>query len=268
MKKTKILVKNDDRINSPGLEAAVKAVMDLGDVTVVAPSFQQTGMGRSLTGNKETKLTSTSFNIDGKEVPAFHCECSPALVTKYALKILFSDKKPDLVISGINYGENLGINVTTSGTIGAALEASSFGIPSIAISKQTEIDSHHKYTYQDWATSSYFLNKFAKVLINKSMPIDVDVLKIDIPNNATSSTPWKLSNLAKTNYYTSYFEKPSLDCKLGDVKLKIDLDHEKLDPDSDIYIFAVEKCIPVTPISLDSTSRATLSSLQEILNDE
>ncbi len=267
MKKTKILVTNDDGINSPGLEAAVKAVMDLGDVTVVAPSFQQTGMGRSLTGNKETKLTPTSFNIDGKEIPAFHCECSPALVTKFALKILFPDEKPDLVISGINYGENLGINVTTSGTIGAALEASSSGIPSIAISKQTEIDSHHKYTYQDWDVSIFFLNKFSKILINKSMPMDVDVLKIDIPNDATSSTPWKLSSLAKTTYYSSYFEKPSLDCKLGDVKLRIDLDHEELDPDSDIYIFAVEKCIPVTPVSLDSTSRVSLSSLQGILSE-
>ncbi len=267
MNNFKILVTNDDGINSPGLRAAVKAVMNIGDVTVIAPSVQQTAMGRSLTGNKDAKLIPLDYKINGEKITAYHCECSPALIIKHSLEILYPFEKPDIVISGINYGENLGINVTTSGTLGAALEASSFGIPAIAISKQTQIDSHHKYTNQDWKASSYFLNYFAKILINKTMPTDVDVLKIDIPNDATSSTPWKISNLSNLSYYSSFLDSPSLQSKIGDAKLKIDIDIKALDPESDIYVFIVEKSIPITPISLDLTSRVKFSYLRGILND-
>lgn len=267
MKNHKILVTNDDGIHSPGLDAAVKAVMEIGDVTVVAPSNQQTGMGRSITGNKEAKLIPVDYQINGVKMTAYHCECSPALIVKHSLSIIYNNKKPDLLISGINYGENLGINITTSGTIGAAIEASSFGIPAIAISKQTDIDSHHKYTNQDWKASSHFLNYFTKVLLRKTMPLDVDVLKIDIPKDATPSTPWKLTKLAKTHYYSSVLETPTIKSRIGDSKTKIDIDIETLDPETDIYAFLVDRCIPVTPLSLDSTSRVNFSSLQGVLND-
>ncbi|MCP4551368.1 MAG: 5'/3'-nucleotidase SurE [Bacteroidetes bacterium] len=265
MKIPKILVTNDDGIQSPGLKAAVESVLELGDVAVVAPSNQQTAMGRSITGDKNANLIAIDYQVNGTKVPAFHCDCSPALITRVALKVLYFKEKPDLLVSGINYGENLGINVTTSGTIGAALEASSFGIPSIAISKQTEIESHHNYTTQDWGASSYFLNDFAKILINKTLPPDVDVIKIDIPNGATPSTPWKIAKLAKTSYYSSFLDSPSLQSKIGDAETRIDIDPETLDPKSDIYVFAVEKCISIIPLSLDSTSRVSFSSLQGVL---
>jgi len=267
MKNYKILITNDDGIDSPGLNAAVKAVMEIGDVTVVAPSIQQTGMGRSLTGNKEARLIPVDYQINGVKITAYHCECSPALVVKHCLKTIYTHKKPDLLISGINYGENLGINITTSGTIGAAIEASSFGIPAIAISKQTDIDSHHKYTNQDWTASSSFLNYFCKILLRKTMPLDVDVLKIDIPKDATPSTPWKLSKQAKTAYYSSLFENPTIQSRIGDAKTKINIDKETLDPETDIYVFLVDRWIPVTPLSLDLTSRVNFSTLQGVLND-
>ncbi|WP_022664256.1 5'/3'-nucleotidase SurE [Desulfospira joergensenii] len=263
----RILLTNDDGIHSPGLKAAVEAVMDLADLIVAAPSVQQTGMGRSLTGNRSAGLIPIDYKVNGQRVTAYHCECSPALVTKHALKVLYPLEKPDLLVSGINYGENLGINVTTSGTIGAALEASSYGIPAIAISKQTDIDSHHEYTNQDWSASRHFLNSFAKILMTRPMPRDVDLLKIDIPTGATSSTPWKLSKLAKSTYYSSYLDSPSLQSRIGDAKLKIEIDPETLDPESDIYVFAVEELVSVTPMSLDSTSRVSFPSLQGVLND-
>ena len=175
--------------------------------------------------------------------------------------------KPDLLISGINYGENLGTNVTTSGTIGAALEAASFGIPSIAISKQTGIGSHHRHTDQDWSVSSHFLSYFANALLKKTMPSDVDILKIDVPDSASFSTPWKLSKLAKTAYYSSSFPNPTTQSKIGDAKVGISIDVETLDPNTDIYVFAVDKCVSVTPLSLDLTSRTDLDFLKRAIEN-
>ncbi len=266
MRKYRILITNDDGIESPGLRAAVESVVDIGDVTIVAPSHQQTGMGRSLTGDEQARLEPVDYQINGTKISAYHCDCSPALVVRHSLKTIFNGNRPDLLVSGINYGENLGTNVTCSGTVGAALEASSFGIAAIAISKQTDIESHHKYTNQDWSVSSHFLNYFAKSLLSKTLLPDVDVLKIDIPHEATPLTPWKLSKLAKASYYSRIFEKPTAHSRICDGKTEICFDRENLDPETDIHVFAIEKLISVTPLSADLTSRVNFSELQEMLN--
>lgn len=265
MKNYNILITNDDGIQSPGLRAAVKAVMNIGDVTVVAPSHQQTAMGRSLSGDKQAKLIPIDFPVNGFNIAAYHCECSPALIVRHSLKTIFSDNKPDLLISGINYGENLGTNITSSGTVGAALEAASFGIPAIAISKQTDIESHHKYTDQDWKASSHFLDYFAISILTKTIPPDVKVLKIDVPQDATALTPWKVSKLAKTIYYTSVIKNPSVHSRICDAKTEVNIDKETLDPETDIYVFSVDKLISITPLSVDLTSKVNFSMLQETL---
>jgi len=209
-----------------------------------------------------------NYQINGTKISAYHCECSPAFIVRHSLKTVFNGNKPDLLISGINYGENLGINVTCSGTVGAALEASSSGIAAIAISKQTDIESHHKFTDQDWSVSSHFLSYFAKLLLDKAILPDVDVLKIDIPHEATSLTPWKLSKLARTSYYSKVFEKPSVNSRIYDGKTEIRFDRENLDTETDIHVFAIDKLISVTPLSVDLTSRVSFSQLQEMLNEQ
>ena len=265
MPKCNILVTNDDGIDSPGLRAAAQAVLDLGNVTIVAPSNQQTGTGRGLTGDKQASLKSVDYRVNGKEVRAYHCECSPALIVRHSLRTIFRETMPDLLISGINYGENLGINITSSGTIGAALEAASSGIPGIAISKQTDIESHHKYTEQDWSASSYFLNRFAKILLATKAPTDVDVLKIDVPFDASPSTEYKMTRLARSVYYERIIENPTDLSRIGEGKTIINFNETGLDPDSDIYVFAIDKLVSVTPLSVDLTSRVKLSELQQVI---
>lgn len=262
MRTQNILITNDDGINSPGIEAAVKAVLDLGTVTVVAPSSQQTGAGRGLTGDKGASLIPADFMIKGVKVRAFHCDCSPALLVRHSMRAVFNGDAPDLLVSGINYGENLGSNVTCSGTVGAALEAATFGIPSIAVSKQTDIESHHQYTDQDWSASMYFLNYFSKLLLNEIPHSDVDVLKIDVPDNATSATAWKITNLAKSGYYHKEFESISEASPLNTGKTVVKFSEDDLDPSSDIYALAVERIVSVTPLSNDLTSRVDLGNLQ------
>ncbi len=260
-----ILITNDDGIDSPGLRAAVKAVLDLGDVTIVAPSHQQTGAGRGLTGDKSSYLKSIEYHVNGRKIPAYHCECSPALIVRHSLATIFKENIPDLLVSGINYGENLGINITSSGTIGAALEGASSGIPGIAISKQTDIESHHRYTEQDWEASSFFLNWFAKSLLSTKLEADVDVLKIDVPGDATRFTGIKMTRLAKVAYYSKAIENPTITSRIGDGKTIIKVNGADLDPQSDIYAFAIDRLVSVTPLSVDLTSRVKLSDLHKML---
>ena len=215
-----IIITNDDGIGSPGLRAAVEAVCSLANIIVIAPSSQQTGMGRGLVGEKDLCLSPTDYTINDKRIEAYHCNCSPALIVRHGLRTILNNTKPDLLISGINYGENLGFNITSSGTVGAALEGASFGIPSIAISKQTDISSHHRYTEQDWEASIHFLEKFTKSMMGSRLPYDVDLLKIDIPDGASTSTKWEITTLARSGYYSKEIIRPSLKSKLAAMQMK------------------------------------------------
>jgi 5'-nucleotidase len=264
MQNYNILITNDDGIESPGLRAAVESVLNIGNVTVVAPSHQQTGAGRGLIGDRQSSLQRIDYQVNSSTIRAYHCECSPALIVNHSLKTIFKENKPDLLVSGINYGENLGINITHSGTIGAALEASSYGIPSIAISKQTDIDSH-KYTDQDWTAAVYFLNRFAKTLLKGKLHADVNVLKIDVPSDATPLTKWKITKLAKVGYYSRIIENANAHSKISDGRTIINIDRENLDPKTDIYAFAIDKLVSITPLSVDLTSRIKPSDLQVML---
>ena len=265
MKKIKILITNDNGINSPGLLAAAQVGNEYGDVIVAAPSTQQTAMGRSLKGNRDALLQPTDYEIDGVKVEAYQCDCSPALLIRHSLAVLFPVEKPDLIISGINYGENIGATITSSGTVGAALEGATFGIPSIAISKETDIESHHKYTKQNWTGTQYFLRYFVEQLLTKNLPFDVDVLKIDVPDTANSSTAWKITKQATTPYYSTVLDNPSLQSRLGDGKTAIDLDVESLEVGTDIHAIYVDKIVSVTPISISLTSRVDFLALKDLL---
>jgi 5'-nucleotidase len=121
-----ILVSCDDGIESPGLRAAVRSVLTLGDVMVSAPCEQQTGAGRSLPTFNDGAIHEIRYEVDGQRVPAYAIIGSPAQAVLYALVELVP-RKPALCVSGINFGENVGSAVTASGTVGAAIEAANEG---------------------------------------------------------------------------------------------------------------------------------------------
>lgn len=267
MKNRTILITNDDGIESPGLQAAAQAVMHLGTVTIAAPRYQQTGTGRGLSGDKEATLEAVDYKIKGRPIQAYHGNGTPALIVRHSLRTLFKDAKPDILISGINYGENLGFNITCSGTVGAALEAASFGIPSIAASLQTDVKYHHSYAEMDWSAAEHFLCKFTQSLLRKSLPTDVDVLKIDVPATATPTTNWKITRLARSFYYTRTLNNPGLHSTFGDGTTTITIDRDNLHPNSDIHTIAIDKEVSVTPLSLDLTSQIDFSSLTDEIAD-
>lgn len=128
----RILITNDDGINAPGLavlEDIAKAVAGPeGEVWVVAPAFEQSGVGHCISFTKPmmiSKLAERRFATEG----------SPADCVLSAIHDVFGGKKPDLVLSGVNRGNNAAENVVYSGTIGGAMEAALHGIPAIALSQ-------------------------------------------------------------------------------------------------------------------------------------
>lgn len=129
-KKPLILVCNDDGIFSNGITALAEVAKEFGDIEVVAPDRQQSAVGHAITIS--TPLRSQSFKLDngyrGQAVNGTPADC-----IKLAHNQLL-DRKPDLVVSGINHGSNAGINILYSGTVSAATEGTILGYPSIAVS--------------------------------------------------------------------------------------------------------------------------------------
>ena len=134
-----ILLTNDDGIYAPGLAAMERALNRLGDVAVVAPATEQSGVGHSITFL--TPLVVKEI-FDGPRRRGWAVEGSPADSVKIGISE-FCPKRPDLVVSGINGGLNAGINVLYSGTVAAAIEGAFFDITSVAVS--LEYDEHAQF---------------------------------------------------------------------------------------------------------------------------
>lgn len=262
-----ILLTNDDGIRSPGLWAAAEALDPLGFVDVVAPREQSSGAGRSLPAHSDGKIDLEEVTVNGKPWTVHAVGGTPAQAVLHGI-LEISSRKPDLVVSGINYGLNVGTGVTISGTVGAALEASASGIPSLAVSLDTEDKYHLSHApHIDFSTAAYFTNYFGKLILEKTMPEDVKVLKVEIPADATPETPWKMTRLSPVRYYKVLPpERESFDDETR-IGYQVADDWDKAPPDSDIYAVHIDKVVSVTPLSLDLTSRIDLDQLEKDLKN-
>src|SRR5512147_1061664 len=201
MKKPQILLTNDDGIRSPGLWAAAAALSELGYVTVTAPREQSSGAGRSLPNTSDGIIAEEQVQVNGQIWSVFAVGGSPAQsVLHGVLEVL--KFKPDLVVSGINYGENVASGVTISGTVGAAMEAASLGIPAMAVSLEADAKYHLSYSDEvDFSTAAHFTAKIACLLLDRKLLQDVSLLKVDVPSDATKDTPWQLTRVSRQRYY-------------------------------------------------------------------
>ena len=258
-----ILLTNDDGIDSPGLWAAAATLAPLGFVTVVAPRQQWSGAGRSLPIQTEGRITLQEIAVAGQSWKAYAVDGSPAQAVLHALVELMP-AYPDLIVAGINYGENVGSGVTISGTIGAALEGASFGIPGLAVSLQTDPSFHLSNSHDvNFAVAGHFTHQFAGLLLSHQRLPDVDVLKVEVPEAATPATPWRFTRLSRTRYYLP--QKPAR-ANLGD-KAKVgylrQVEAERVEPESDVRAL-MDGVVSVTPLSLDITSRVDLPTIQAL----
>ena len=263
-----ILLTNDDGIRSPGLWAAAEALSALGWVTVVAPREQSSGMGRSLPPSSSGIIVEETITVHGQPWKVYAVEGTPAQAVQHGV-LEIMDAPPDLVVSGINYGENLATGVTVSGTVGAALEGAALGFPALAVSLETPKNYHLSYSTEvDFSAAAHFTHYFAERLLRTPMPEDVYALKVDVPWRATTETAWRVTRLARKRYYRAIPPKRSraewhrpatVGYGPGDPP-------ETFDPQSDVYAVRVDKVVSVTPLSLDLTSRVDLKALERLLS--
>ncbi len=259
-----ILLTNDDGIRSPGLLAAAEAVAGLGELLIVAPTTQQTGMGRSTPHGLQGPITREVLRVQGQDLPAYALPGTPAQAVVFAIAAL-APRRPVLAVAGINYGENIGSIVTGSGTVGAALEAAAAGIPALAVSLETVKEYHYEYVAGlNWDTAADVTRRLAQVLLARTMPFDVDVLNINVPESATPETPWRITRQSRQPYFETFRADQSEDRLQALLDYRLAIDWQATEADSDVRAFA-DHLVSITPLSVDLTSRTDLAALSRLL---
>jgi|ERR1700733_1322690 len=161
-----IVITNDDGIAAPGLRALVKGIEGMGNISIVAPSYERSATAQSLTLRQPIycdKVADNEWAIEG----------TPADAMIVAFHALFATP-PDLVISGINRGSNLGENIYYSGTVGAAMEAAINKVPALAVSLLTRGRSY------DFEPAAKFVRKLIPLVLKEGLPSGV-LLNINVP---------------------------------------------------------------------------------------
>ncbi len=240
-----ILVSNDDGIHARGLCVLADALSSLGEVWVVAPDRERSAASHSLTLNRPlrvTKVGPTWYTVDGTPT-----DCV-ALAVMGMIK-----RKFDLVVSGINLGANMGDDVTYSGTVSAAFEATLLGLPAFAISVAAE-------RRVDFAAAARIAVTLAKLIAKNGLPDDT-LLNVNVPN----LRPSEIKGVAITQQGRRHY---------GDIIVR------KVDPRGKAYYWIGGKeprwepseasdyaavtagCISITPLHLDLTNPRALDELR------
>ncbi|MGD1946686.1 MAG: 5'/3'-nucleotidase SurE [Croceivirga sp.] len=252
MKKPLILVTNDDGITAPGLRTLIGLMKSIGDVVVVAPDSPQSGMGHAIT--IDNTLYSKKVVIDHKNgAPTeYSCSGTPADCVKLGLREIL-DRRPDLVVSGINHGSNSSINVIYSGTMSAAIEAGIEGIPAIGFSLCD-------YSWQaNFEGAAEAIKTITTEALKHGIPFGT-VLNVNIPK--TDGKPpkgIKVCRQAKANWREKFDKRLS---PTGKEYYWLTGEFELLDEGEDTDIHALENGFTsVVPTQFDLTAHKTISHL-------
>ncbi len=258
--KPSILLTNDDGVTSIGLWAAYEALEPIADVTVVAPATQQSAVGRSISifeplrANKVTINGENAWSVAGKPTDA-------VIIGLYALKL-----NPALVVSGINIGENLSFeSIMTSGTVGAALEASNQGTKAIAFSLQVE-DQGDKFddpsTYgRSFDPAKKIVRDVVSRVLAKGFCPHADVINVNIPSEVRGG--YEVTRLARKLFRTGVEKR--LDPR-GRPYFWINGPlYDDAGEGTDVH--AVRKGnVSVTPITLDCTAYDAQEEIRDIFS--
>jgi len=240
---TTILITNDDGIHSLGIKALQEALQPLGKTIVIAPERDNSAVSHSLTMHRPLKvqhLEEQVYSVDG----------TPTDCVALGLKKILS-KPPDLLVSGINAGANLGDDISYSGTVSAAIEATMYGIPSIAISVGGPPPLQFGGAMQVAACMAQ------KVLENK-LP-EKTLLNINVPSGERYNTI-QITKQGRRLWQNAIQE--TLD-PWGNTRYWIGGGTPLADPqqDTDVYVFASGN-VSITPIQLDLTNHAGITFIQ------
>ena len=253
-KKPLILVTNDDGINAPGIRFLIDIMNDIGDVVVVAPDSPQSGMGHAITINNTLYCEPIVINKNEPQ-SEYSCSGTPADCVKIAVNEILK-RKPDLCVSGINHGSNSSINVIYSGTMSAAVEAGTQGIPAIGFSLlDYSLDA-------DFTHSREFVKRITLECLNNGVPKGV-VLNVNIPKiSNTKLKGIKICRQAKS-YWEEKFDKRV--SPLGKNYYWLTGNFVNLDDGEDTDHWALENhYISMVPIQFDLTAHDYLNKLKSL----
>jgi len=253
---THVMVVNDDGITSPGLAAVAAAIAadPTYRVTVVAPAEQQSGVGHAIVIRREIAIRSYE-EVGG--ATAWSVDATPASVTAVGLTVILESDPPDLVISGINKGENIGRAAWYSGTVGAAREAVLRGVPAMALSLELDWTDPKP----DWAGAANLAKPIVDAIRRNPLP-DGILLNVNFPRDTAEAHGYRITRLGLApdaisryetdreedgvRYVTSRWAPPEGD-ELG----------------TDIAAMA-QGFVPITPLALDQTAFPALAGLAQI----
>ncbi|MEI6638785.1 MAG: 5'/3'-nucleotidase SurE [Chlorobium sp.] len=248
--KPHILVCNDDGIEGDGIHALAAAMKKIGRVTVVAPAEPHSGMSHAMTLG--TPLRIKKFLKNGHFF-GYTVSGTPVDCIKVALSHILPSK-PDLIVSGINYGSNTAINTIYSGTIAAALEGAIQGITSLAFSLTT-------YEHADFSYAAKFARKLAKKVLLEGLPTDT-ILSSNIPNVPESD----IAGIVITEQGRSRWQEDAIERHdmFGNPYYWLSGTLQLLDDTLQKDEFAVRhNYVTVTPVSCDLTNHSYLSTLKQ-----
>ncbi|MDO5847514.1 MAG: 5'/3'-nucleotidase SurE [Methanocorpusculum sp.] len=259
MTRPRILLTNDDGVNSAGLWAAYEAMSVFADVTVCAPAVQQSAAGRSISIFDALRMDEiivnghTAYAVGGRPVDAL-------LLGLFAL-----GPKPDLVVSGVNLGENLtSESITTSGTVGAAMEAANQGVPAVAFSLQMNNDGD-KFTDPrthagDFSAVKKVVSSLVPLYLSEGMPEGADLVNVNIP--AGDIKGYRVVKLAPRLFETSVEKRTD---PRGKPYYWI-CGEQYFNPgegyDADVLHAGY---VTITPLTLDNTAHASCGRTEEML---
>lgn len=144
------------------------------------------------------------------------------------------------------------------------MEAAALGFRALAVSLETAQEHHLTYSREvDFSAAAHFTSEFARFLLEKKQLPDVDLLKIDVPDDATPDTPWALTRLAKQRYYDPVAPERKSWSVPGTVGYREAPEPEDEPSDSDVFVLRKKRQVAVTPISLDMTSRVDFDELEK-----
>src|SRR5271169_4740452 len=239
---THILLTNDDGYQAAGLRALAEILQDFATISIVAPSSEQSGAAQSLTLRQPiicNAIGERQWAIDG----------TPADCVIVALHKLLPEK-PDLVISGINHGANLGENVYYSGTVGAAREGALHHIPSVAMSlcsKKTEVK---------FENSARVARATAEMILKEGLPDQV-LLNVNVPEHWNAKVKFTRQSQKITRNQLSEGKDPRGRSYFWLYEQKLD---KNVEPDTD-YAAIFSGAVSITPLHLDPTHTESLNHL-------
>ncbi len=247
----RVLLTNDDGVGSPGLHALAQVFTEHHEVVVVAPEHERSASGHAVTLHKPLRAWRTGGYPEG--VTAWATTGTPAdCVVLGVLDLL--DRRPDVVISGINVGPNLGRDLTYSGTVSGAMESTIMGIPSLAISVAAFMDV-------GFDVAAPFAERLARLVVERALPADT-LINVNVPNLPRERLRGVAITRQGARRYLAHLEKRS--DPRGRPYYWISGEIEPLADEEGTDSWAVMAgYISVTPIHLNMTSERLLDDLAD-----